>query len=104
MSNGTNRKCALAWDLLIAAAQRGTTITYGEMADEIGGIARGLGPVLKHIETRCRALGVPLLSALVVRINDRRPSSGYGGSSDLVDTYRAIRAHPWRSIENPFLQ
>jgi hypothetical protein len=102
MSVEMSRKCARAWDVLVAVAGRHGKITYGDLANEIGGIARGLGPTLQAIEMRCRLLGVPALSALVVRLSDGQPSNGYGGPSNLVETYRAIYGHPWRSTGNPF--
>jgi hypothetical protein len=102
MSVEMDRKFARAWNVLVAVAERHGKITYGELANEIGGIARGLGPTLQAIEMRCRLLGVPALSALVVRGSNGQPSSGYGGPSDLAETYRAIYGHGWRAIGNPF--
>jgi hypothetical protein len=92
-----------AWGVLVEAAEQRRKMTYGQLAAKNGGIARGLGPTLRAIESACAAIGAPALSALLVRASDGQPSSGYGGPSDLADVYRAVFSYDWRRVRNPFV-
>lgn len=57
-----------------AAASRRATVTYGEIAKEFGGTARGWGDVLGGIAIRCKENALPLLPVLVVNSSTGRPS------------------------------
>jgi len=57
---------------IIAAAKRRSTITYGELAEAVGGIARGLGPSLARLETWCADNSLPPLTVSVVRQDSGR--------------------------------
>ena len=59
--------------LLELAGQR-RTITYGELAEEFGGIARGWTKPLTAIALRCRTYREPLISVLVVLKGTKLPS------------------------------
>ena len=54
----------------------GTAVTYTEVAEAIGGIARGLGPALDALEHACIHRSMPMLSVFVVRKEDGLPSHG----------------------------
>jgi len=60
--------------VIIRAAKRRTTITYGELAGELGLIARGLGPQLGQLEAWCGQHKLPPLTVAVVRQDTGRPS------------------------------
>lgn len=68
---------------IIKAAKLRSTITYGELSDEVGVIARGLGPHLARLEKWCAAKGIPPLTVLVVTLGTGLPSDD--------GTYRGIR-------------
>jgi hypothetical protein len=59
---------------IIRAAKRRATITYGELGEEVGVIARGLGPHLARLEKWCSANRLPPLTVLVVSLETGRPS------------------------------
>ena len=68
---------------VIRAAMQRSTITYGELGEEVGVIARGLGPHLARLEKWCAAKGIPPLTVLVVTLDTGLPSD--------EGTYRGIR-------------
>ncbi|MEP0941941.1 MAG: hypothetical protein ABJH63_08835 [Rhizobiaceae bacterium] len=59
---------------LVKLACQRKTITYGELAEKFGGIARGRTNPLTAIAVRCRAYGEPLISVLVVLKGTKLPS------------------------------
>lgn len=59
---------------IAGAASRGETVTYGEIAREFGGTARGWGDVLGGIAIRCYENKLPLLPVLVVNSSSLMPS------------------------------
>ncbi|MEM0923795.1 MAG: hypothetical protein AAGF44_01950 [Pseudomonadota bacterium] len=59
---------------LAAAAGAGRLVTYGELARECGGAARGQGARLTALALRCRAIGAPLLPVLVINAANRLPN------------------------------
>ena len=59
---------------LVKLACQRKTITYGELAEAFGGIARGWTNPLTAIAVRCRAYGEPLISVLVVLKGTKLPS------------------------------
>lgn len=60
---------------LAKRASAGELVTYGELSDEFGGIARGWGNTLGGIALRCRENGLPALSVIVVEAATRMPST-----------------------------
>ncbi|MBD1549050.1 hypothetical protein [Roseibium aggregatum] len=59
---------------LAECARRQEVITYGELADRFGGIARAWGDALGGIAIRCHEKGWPLLPVVVVNKKTRMPS------------------------------
>jgi len=69
-------------DLLIAAAQRGESISYSQLLGELGHRftrpkMRAVCKTLDVIDTRAAAAGEPELAVLVVRESDRLPGQGW---------------------------
>lgn len=91
-----------AWPILttLAAQGEGSTITYGELAQEIHANRRNLRPTLDMILHRCRHEGWPPLAGLVVRTDTGRPGEGFPAEdlSRIPSVYR----FDWTSIGNPF--
>jgi hypothetical protein len=95
-----NERAAALWGLLVGIAAERRTITYGEAAKRVGGIARGLGASLRPIQAHCKASGLPNLSVLVVQAASGRQGDGFDGDPDrvMVDVF----AQNWSSMKNPF--
>jgi hypothetical protein len=56
------------------AASTKRTVTYGELAQRFGGIARGYGKILSIIAERLHFYGHPLLPVLVISADTKLPS------------------------------
>lgn len=90
---------------LAKAASGGSLVTYGKLADEFGGTARGYGDVLCGIAIRCHEAGLPLLSVIVVNQETRLPSVdaliyrdlGLDDAAVLVEQERCFK-HDWGSL------
>ncbi len=90
--------------LIKCADQRnGDLPTYGEVAAEYGGVARGVGPVLNSVRRDCGAAGEPDLSALVVDKATGLPGSfeddvvvaGEPNERRWREELQRIRSHRW---------
>jgi hypothetical protein len=94
-----------AWPHLRAAAFRGQTITYGELADRVGPpvtrrqVHRQL---LTPLADACRRARLPCLAALVVRKDSGMPGAGYGPGR-WADDLAACWAFPWPLEPDPRL-
>ena len=75
---------------LVACAKRGDTISYGDLAGEVGGNARGMTDPLDKINKFTRNIGV-LISVLVVK-KQRCPKENWRPSPDFFDKW-AIGDH-----------
>ena len=85
----------LMWQALVARATTRRTVTYGELAKDIGYGAPNLmsGP-LELIFRYCKAHQCPDLTVLVVTQATGKP--GDGNNTDDVDAEREwVFAHPW---------
>ncbi|MBS1713800.1 MAG: hypothetical protein JST30_05630 [Armatimonadetes bacterium] len=73
------------------------SLTYGELAQEVGGIARGMGAPLAVIQEECRRKGWPTFTVFVVRKSDGLP--GGGCSASTPESFRAtladVRRREW---------
>ena len=102
-----------AWPVFREAARMGRTITYTELAGRVGPplnrrhVHRQL---LTPLAERCRAAGLPDLSAMVVRRDTGMPGGGWHGPNPAADPDRAwaealatCLAYPWPSRPDPRL-
>ena len=96
----SRQSAALLWDLLVAQAREGRSITYGDAAVRVGSVARGMGTLLRPIQRYCKDLGLPNICVLVVKADTRKPSSGFYG--DLAKDPQQVREYDWSKIPNPF--
>ncbi|MFW6413218.1 MAG: hypothetical protein ACOC0V_03705 [Oceanicaulis sp.] len=89
---------------IVQAARRRRTLTYAELGEAVGLIARGLGLHLAALETWCAENGLPPLTLLVVKRDTGRPSDEgryqgrrYGEMSpDEIDRLqREVFDHDW---------
>src|SRR3954453_5379316 len=69
--------------LLVDAARRNTTLTYGEVAValEHAYLQQGLGPVLDVLAVDCGRRGEPRLDALVVTVAQGEVGTGFDGDA-----------------------
>jgi hypothetical protein len=69
--------------LLVDAAMRGATLTYGEVALALDHayLQQGLGPVLDVLAEDCARRGEPRLDALVVTAARGEVGPGFGGDA-----------------------
>ena len=65
------------FDYLKQCASDMRTVNYGEVADEVGLMAPGLGDQLSYIRDECRDAQMPWLNAIVVNKETWRPSEGF---------------------------
>ena len=93
-----------AWPTLTELAARGDggTITYTDLADELGygATRRNLGCMLDLIGGYCHRNGLPPLTRLVVSATTGRPGEGYRK----WDRRREgeVYVFGWGSVDNPF--
>lgn len=63
------------------------SLTYGDLAQEVGGIARGMGAPLAIIQEECHRRGWPTFTVFIVRKSDGLP--GGGCSAATPEAFRA---------------
>lgn len=97
----TNPEWAVeAWRVLVKQAQeRRETITYSDLAKEMGHGTSRLGKVLEHILAYCQRHDLPLLSVLAVRKDTGAPDPA-------MDPYPAgederVYAFDWAKVPMP---
>lgn len=90
-------RASRAWPILVERAREKDTITYGQLAEEIGGIPR-YNLHLKKIENYCKENNIPGLNALVVN-----GGTGMPGEGCLPEDLKRIYDFDWDSLKNPFL-
>lgn len=79
---------------LIECAQKGKTITYGELADRIGVHHRAIPPILYYLRDEiCIPRNLPLITAIVIHKADHRPGDSWlpGGTRDLTEEEKRCR-------------
>ncbi len=89
------------WEILVRAAAERRTLTYGQLADRLGGAAakqipRNMKLLLNPIAHYCDQHGLPRLSDLVVNQRTQRPSYDPGPGYDFAAAREAIFAFDWR--------
>jgi putative restriction endonuclease len=92
-----------AWPILTARAAARMTITYGELAKDLGIHPRPIRFVLDKIQDRCCDDKKPPLTILVVN-QSRRPGTGFiaWDADNLDEGYERVYAFPWAEWPNPF--
>ena len=80
-------------------------VTYGQVANDVGGMAWGLGQNLGVIWEFCTANGHPHLNAMVVNSDTGLPGEAYTPNGHAVtrseweQIMNSIRIYPWDRIE-----
>jgi len=92
---------AKLWPILVELAKGRQLETYGGIALEMGLIAQGVSSALKPIHAYCLANNFPLLTALVVRADSRRPGGGYRSANDHQTECERVFAHDWSTVRGP---
>ena len=102
MSTADRAELGATWGILVEAARARRKLTYGEVARTIGGIARGVGALLRPLEGYCASNGLPPLTSLVVRKSDGVPSTGFGVGGDPAAHQRHVWDFDWNKVANPY--
>jgi putative restriction endonuclease len=95
-----------AWGILVEAAQRKQSMTYGQLASRMGIHHRACAPFLGLIQEQCRGRELPPLQSLVVNKQTSVPGGGYHGSGtdmrELIGAQDEVFAYAWGEVANPF--
>lgn len=91
-----------AWDILIAAAEAGEVLTYGQLAARLSQPGYRLIPqymplLLTPIMRHCAEHDLPLLNDLVVGQRSQRPNYAPPGY-DYAASHRRVFAFDWRAV------
>lgn len=94
-----------AWPILVERAVQRKTITYGDLAGQIGLTHhRPIGYVLEVIQDYCIEENLPPLTILVVnQSGDRGNGFVAWGRDNLEEGENQVFNYPWHSLQNPFL-
>lgn len=94
-----------AWPVFREAARMGRTLTYSELAGRVGPplLRRAVHrQLLIPLSVACREVGLPDLSAMVVRKETGMPGGGWRGGEpgddgprEWAEALSACWAHPW---------
>jgi len=93
-------RAAQIWPLLTFAASMRVTLTYGRLAQLVGGIPQGLGRWLEPIQSYCLINGLPPLTVLVVSEIDGMPGSGFIAAADVPDAQARVFRHDWLAMKH----
>lgn len=63
--------------ILVAFASQGKTVTFTEIMQNAGIGRGGIGKCLSHIGTKCKELGLPAITSIVVYKGTKKVGSGY---------------------------
>ena len=93
-----------AWPILVNFANARRTITYGELANQIGlAHHRPIKFVLEIIQDYCLEENLPPFTILVVNQSGERGSGFIAWSrKNLGEGEQLVFNYPWRTIPNPF--
>ena len=92
------RRARLAWPILVNAAKRQQSITYGDLTARLGLHWRAASWFLGVIQRHCAEAELPRLQALAVNKRTRRPGAGYAGARGPPAHLREldrVHAHRW---------
>jgi HNH endonuclease len=94
------------WPVLVRAAQKRRTLTYGEVAPLIGlGLPIPVRHALHPIYLLCPEKGWPHLTGLVVNADTGRPGPGFEAwkDEDLEKRWAEVFDYDWGQLPPPFL-
>ncbi len=97
------QRAAKAWPILTKVAEQTSTITYGEIGQQLGIHHRAVKFVLSEIQDYCLSEKLPPLTALIVN-KGGTPGSGFVAwdIDDLERGLSLVYGYPWASLPNPF--
>jgi len=88
------------WPILTFAASMRVTLTYGRLAQIIGGMPPGLGRWMEPIQSYCIINGLPPLTVLVVSDVDGMPGAGFVAASDVPGAQARVFRHDWFGMKH----
>jgi hypothetical protein len=87
------------YELLVRECVEGglNKITYGEVAEKCGGIARGQGAYLTFLQAKCDERHLPTITVFVVEKGTGLPGAGCHARTkeEVAETIRLVRARKW---------
>jgi hypothetical protein len=92
-------RAAQIWPILTFAASVRITLTYGRLAQIVGGMPQGLGRWMEPIQSYCIINGLPPLTVLVVSEVDGIPGSGFVAASDVPSAQARVFRHDWFAMK-----
>jgi hypothetical protein len=93
-------RAAQIWPILTFAASVRITLTYGRLAQIVGGMPPGLGRWMEPIQSYCIINGLPPLTVLVVSDVDGMPGSGFVAASDVPGAQARVFRHDWFAMQH----
>lgn len=88
-------RAAQIWPILTFAASMRVTLTYGRLAQIIGGVPPALGRWMEPIQSYCIINDLPPLTVIVVSDIDGIPGAGFVGASDVPGAQGRVFRHDW---------
>jgi hypothetical protein len=86
-------RAAQIWPILTFAASMRLTLTYGRLAQIIGGMPPGLGRWMEPIQSYCIINALPPLTVIVVSDLDGMPGSGFVAALDVPGAQARVFRH-----------
>jgi hypothetical protein len=96
----TDERAAQIWPLLTFAASMRVTVTYGRLAQVVGGMPPALGRWMEPIQSYCIINRLPPLTVLVVSEVDGMPGSGFVGASDVPEAQARVFRYDWFAMKH----
>jgi hypothetical protein len=93
-------RAAQIWPLLTFAASMRLTLTYGRLAQLIGGMTPALGRWLEPIQSYCIINNLPPLTVLVVSERTGVPGAGFVAAADVPEAQARVFRHDWFAMNH----
>jgi putative restriction endonuclease len=93
-------RAAQIWPLLTFAASMRVTLTYGRLAQIIGGMPPALGRWMEPIQSYCLINKLPALSVIVVSEVTGMPGSGFVAAADVPEAQAAVFKYDWFAMKH----
>lgn len=104
MEVNQEQRAFYTWAILTKTAKNNTTITYGELGEQINVHPRAIRFILEIIQDFCLSNGLQPLTILVLNKNTRLPGNGFIAYDikNPKDGIKKVQNYNWEQLENPF--
>jgi len=93
-------RAAQIWPLLTFAASMHLTLTYGKLAQLIGGMPPALGRWMEPIQSYCLINNLPPLTVLVVSERTGVPGTGFVAAADVPEAQARVFRYDWFALNH----